>query len=526
MALARDRLLRAEHGLVVAQHPQAAEAGIAAFEAGGNAVDAAVAAVFGATVADVGRTGIGGYGGHLLYYEAASGKTWVVDFLSRAPAAAHEGMFDPAQPQGSGKVQQTGPLAVGVPAVVVGLAEAHGRFGTLPWAEVLAPAIRLAEDGIHFPAEGRDQVIAEVPRIGRFAETMRVFVAAWDGEELRQPDLAGTLRVLAREGAPAMYRGDVGAAIVRYLRSEGGLLDHTDLAGCEATIGLATASRYRGLDVRTPGASSGGGVLVPLLGALDHFDLPSMEPLGRERMALLAAATGRIWPDRLALSGALISGDAGEMLLTPEYAGRVAADIRAGSGAFSERPDASGCTDHLVVADAAGNVVAVTTTNQMLMGSGVTVPGTGIVLNNAMGLFDPLPGRPNSVASRKRVVSNMSPTIVLDEGRPRLATGASGGRRIPSMVTQVLTLMVDHGWTGDRALAAPRYHHEGNGTLIVEEGLSDATLEGLRAIGYTVDVRLWSSMDLGGQTPTLWFDRDGHPYGAPDPRRHGGAAAW
>ncbi len=526
VALAEDRYVRAERGLVVAQHPQAAEAGSAAFQAGGNVVDAAVAAVFGAAVADVGRTGIGGYGGHLLYHEAASGKTWLVDFFSRAPAAAVERRFSAMSPEMSREVCQTGPLAVGAPAVVAGLAAAHQRFGTLPWAELLAPAVRLAEQGIHFPARGRDQVFDEAPRINQFAETTRVFIDAWDGEELRQPDLARTLRVLAEEGASALYRGDIGAEIVRYLRNEGGLLDQADLTRCKADIGLATVARYRSVDVCTTGAAGGGGVLVPLLAALDHFDLASLDPLGWERMALLAAANGRIWPDRIALSSGMEAGNPGEQLLSLQYAAQVAADIRAGLPTVPGRSDLNGCTDHVVAADVAGNVVAVTTTLQMLMGSGVTVPGTGIVLNDAMGLFDQRPGRPNSIAPGKRVLTNMCPTIVLDEGRPRLATGASGGRRIPSMVTQALTLMVDHGWTGDRALAAPRYHHEGNKTLIVEDGLTAATLERLRAIGYTMDIRPWGGTDLGGQAPTLWFDRDRNLFGAPDPRRHGGAAAW
>jgi gamma-glutamyltranspeptidase/glutathione hydrolase len=179
-----------------------------------------------------------------------------------------------------------------------------------------------------------------------------------------------------------------------------------------------------------------------------------------------------------------------------------------------------------VAADARGNVVSVTTTLQMLMGSGVTVPGTGIVLNNGMGLFEAAPGRPASIGAGKRAITNMCPTVVLHHARPMLAIGASGGRRIPSMVTQAATLMIDHGWPGDQALAAPRYHHTVDDPLLVEEGFLRTTLDALEEQGYHVSVRPWAGTDLGGQAPALWFDTDGRLFGAPDPRRHGGAAAW
>jgi gamma-glutamyltranspeptidase/glutathione hydrolase len=181
----------------------------------------------------------------------------------------------------------------------------------------------------------------------------------------------------------------------------------------------------------------------------------------------------------------------------------------------------AGCTDHLVVGDRDGNVVSVTSTLQMLMGSGVTVPGTGIILNNGMSLFSP-----DTLAAGKKSTTNMSPTVVLRDGQPVLAVGASGGRRIPNMVTQPLTLVLDYGWSGDEALAAPRYHTTGNGPVLVEDGLPEPTLKALRGRGYAVEVQPWGSLGLGGQSPLLWFDANGQLWGAPDPRRHGGAAAW
>jgi gamma-glutamyltranspeptidase/glutathione hydrolase len=238
--------------------------------------------------------------------------------------------------------------------------------------------------------------------------------------------------------------------------------------------------------VFTSGAASGGGVLVGILGQLDTL-AAAADPLGPERMSAIVDASAEVWRKRL---GPRTSAD-------------------------------TGCTDHLVVGDSRGNVVSVTSTLQMLMGSGVTVPGTGIVLNNGMSLFNA-----DTLAAGKKATTNMAPTVVLRNGRPVLAIGASGGRRIPNMVTQPLSLVLDHGWAGDRALAAPRYHTIGSDPLLLEDGLPQPTLDALRERGYMVEVQPWGSLGLGGQSPMLWFDADSRLWGAPDPRRHGGAAAW
>jgi gamma-glutamyltranspeptidase/glutathione hydrolase len=212
VALAGDEPVQAKRGVATAQHPTAAVVGVELFAAGGNVVDVAVATAFANTVADVGRTGVGGYGGHLVFHDATAGETWLVDFSSRAPMKSHAQMFTPIKDARrkldssgwwptEGNANQTGPLAVGVPAVVAGLAAAHGRFGKLAWADVLEPAIRLAEDGIEFGTSGRDPVLDERSRAADFAETQSVFMDAWEGERLRQPDLARSLRRLAEHGA-------------------------------------------------------------------------------------------------------------------------------------------------------------------------------------------------------------------------------------------------------------------------------------------------------------------------------------
>jgi len=340
----------------------------------------------------------------------------------------------------------------------------------------------MAREGIVFPSPGRDQVFDDAPRFKAFAETTRVFVDAWEADHLRQPELAATLDAIAQDGPSLLYTGSLAAPIVDFLQTAGGILDREDLARYSPEVCRATHTRYHDFDVFTTGTDTGGGVLSAILGRLDTTD----DPLGPQRMTALVDATAEVWSRRL---GATVRAD-------------------------------SGCTDHLVVGDTRGNVVSVTTTLQMLMGSGVTVPGTGIVLNNGMSLFSP-----DTLAPGKKATTNMSPTIVLRDGKPVLAIGGSGGRRIPAMVAQPITLALDHAWAGDRAIAAPRYHTTGDGSLIVEAGLP---VETLTALGkrYEVEVQPWGSLELGGQSPMLWFSADGVLFGAPDPRRHGGAAAW
>jgi gamma-glutamyltranspeptidase / glutathione hydrolase len=484
IARAGDPPVEARRGVVSAQHPMAAAVGAEILGGGGNVVDAAVATTFASAVADIGRTGIGGYGGHLVFHDAASAHTWLVDFPSRAPRAAHEQLFALYADRA-----HTGALAVGVPAVVAGLSAAHVRFGRLGWSDVLQPAIQLAENGIDFGPSGRDPVLAERNRAAAFAETIRVFLDAWDGDHLVQPDLAASLRRLATHGPRELYVGLLADRIVSSVRGTGGLLDYSDLADYEPVVELASRGGYRSVELRTPGAGTGAGVLHPLLRALNDFDLASLEPLGAPRIGLMAEAAGRVWRQRPA----------------------------PGNG--------PGCTSHFSVADIDGNVVACTTTLQRLLGSAVTVPGTGILLNNAMALFDPRPGQTNSVGPAKQVITNMCPTVVVREGRAMLSSGASGGRLIPSMLMQAFTLAIDHGFSMDRALRAPRFHHEGDGRLLIEEGLSEAALSGLTAHGYQVDIHPANGTALGGQAPAIWFDDQGRLFGAPDPRRHGAAVA-
>jgi gamma-glutamyltranspeptidase/glutathione hydrolase len=315
-----------------------------------------------------------------------------------------------------------------------------------------------------------------------------VLMDAWRGDWLRQPDLARSLRRLAEYGAQDFYRGELAGSIVSQVQQAGGVLDRDDLASYAPTVGHAQHCRYRAYDVVMPGPASGAGVLAPMLQQLEAAEVSAMDPLGAERMGLLVSTSGRVWRQRLA------------------------------------RED-DGCTSHFSVADVQGNVVACTTTLQVLLGSVFTVPGTGIVLNSAMALFDPRPGLPNSLEPGKKTITNMCPTIVLRDGRPRLSSGASGGRRIPSMLVQALTLALDHGFSIPESLRAPRFHHEGDMQLQIEEGLSQETLFELAAQGYQIDLKPPNGTALGGQAPALWFDDAGRLFGAPDPRRHGGAAA-
>lgn len=535
IACPSDGFVEGSRVVVSAQHPVAALAGVEIFAAGGNAVDAAVAAALASCVADVARTGLGGYGGHLVYHEAATGKSWLVNFPTRAPHAAYDGLFkalpgDPSDPESSGwwrtegNKHQTGPLAVAVPAVVTGLAAAHSRFGKLPWADLLGPAIRAAEEGVQVSERNRGLLESERERLAQFPETVRAFLDSFEGDRLRQPELGRTLRLLAAEGPRVFYEGEIADRIVAHLRSLGGILDQEDLAGYRPELGEAYRSTYRRFTLYTPGPGCGADIVVPALQTLEGFDLPALEPLGAERLALIAEVLGRAWRDRLALSGDLPEGNPAAEMFSEGYAARMRAEILRGGKPPSAVPQPPGGTNHLSVADAEGNIVACTATTMKNLGSGVLVPGTGIVLNNGVGLFDPVPGRPNSLGAGKRSITNMCPTVVLEKGRPLLGIGASGGRRVESMILQALTLVLDHGWRPDEALAAPRLHYHGGPYFFLEDRYPKETLEGLAARGYSVAPREWGSPDLGGQAPLVWIDAAGKLFGAPEPRRTGAAA--
>lgn len=546
---------RGARGMVVTGQADAARAGHEMLARGGNAVDAAIAVSFALGVSDPYHSGIGG--GSLILIHRASGEIEAIDARETAPAAADRDMY--LHERLEQHASRWGPLAVAVPGMVAGAALALERHGTLPLAQVMEPAIRLAEEG--FAIGPRHARAAEYWRhLGmaeRFPETAAIQLPpggepAQPGWRLRQPELAETLRTIAREGPEAFYRGEIAEAIAADLARRGGLLTREDLAGYEPKLRAPVRGRYRGYEVVSfPPPSSGGVALVEMLNVLSHFDLASLGAGSSAAMHRVVEAMKLAFADRAAYLGDTDFVDVPvDELISPAYAqrlrdrmlpafwrkapwhwGRERAIEVAGPGLSQH----DGGTMHLSVTDAAGNAVAITQTINLLYGSGITVPGTGIILNNEMDDFSVATNRPNAfglvdtrganaVAPGKRPLSSMTPTIVLRDGKPFMVTGSPGGPRI--ITTTLLTLLnvIDHGMDVQEAVAAPRYHHQWQpDRLLVERAVPQDVIDALRRRGHPVEVstRDWSSAQAIVVDP-----ESGIHYGGSDPRTDGAALGY
>lgn len=445
------------------------------------------------------------------------------------------------------------------PGLLRGLATALERYGTMPLGQVMQPAIRLAEEG--FAVGPRHAATVrfwqELGLAERFPETARIQLPP-EGEGpiragfvLRQPELAESLRRIAAEGPEVFYRGEIGRAIVEEVQRRGGILTREDLAGYEVRERAPVRGRYRGLEVLSfPPPSSGGVALVQMLNVLEGFDLAARGPLSSAGIHVVTEAMKLAFADRAAWLGDTDFVEVPVERLTSEayaaelraridppwwrrapwtwhqgHRGEVALDVE-GSGL----PHDDAGTTHFSVADAEGGAVAVTQTINLLFGSGITVPGTGIVLNDEMDDFSVAVDTPNAfglvdtrgqnaVAPGKRPLSSMTPTLLLRDGRPFMVTGSPGGPRI--ITTTLLTILnvVDHGMDVMEAVSAPRWHHQWvPRRLRVEPQIPADVLDALRARGHTVEVseREWSSAQS-----LVWDAEAGLFFGASDPRSDG-----
>jgi gamma-glutamyltranspeptidase / glutathione hydrolase len=521
----------APHGMVAAMHPRAAAAGLEMLQEGGNAVDAAVATAFALGVVEPFMSGVGGVAA-MVVFQSASGRTTVVDGSSTAPSAARPDTFEllPASEKGGmygwrgtvGDAQNTGyrsPIVPGMPACsLYGLAK-YGS-GHLSRQQVMAPAIRLAEDG--FPV---DPFVAQTTafamrRLQRFPETMRTFYYG-DGTPLRplsmtyaadrlvQSDLARTLRALADHGPDAYYQGEIGERIAADIQANGGLITREDVANYrvrELTPALHTT--YRDYTLVGIPETSGCATAYEAMNILERFDLAALGQGTAESIHLVAEALRRAFLDRFAhladpasrpvpFDGALSKAYAAELAAAISV-DRADPDAKAGdpwrfqAGGRPLATAASGAggegrTTHLTVVDKDRNVVSMTSTLGELFGCGVVPRGTGVVLNNGMTWFDPEPGHVNSIEPGKRILWAPTPTIVLKDGRPVMGLGAPGGRRIMSAIVQSLVNVLDFGLGVQDAVTAPRIHCEGP-TTVVDSRLGRAVLDGLEARGHRLEV--------------------------------------
>ncbi len=484
-------------GMVVAKQDLAALAGAQALADGGNAVDAAVTSAWVMAVMEPYNNSIGGAG--YMVVRAADGRAHVVDYSPRAPARATTEAL-----QSRTTVAFDGGLAAMVPGMVSGLAVALERFGTFSLARAMQPAIEIAEEGMPLDWMLTLRLIQELPGLRANPYSARTFLVDGDpgmahGESvLRQTDLATTLRAIAEQGPRAFYEGETADQIVKFVNERGGILERADFASYEATVGEPLRGRYRDYELLTLPPPSPGLMTLQGLQMLEAFNLVELGHNSLDALHVMAESYRLAFADRDAYLGDPDFCDPPlDVLLSPEYIERRVKQIdlrramsKPAPGDVGRSPvgvqGGGGGTTHLSVVDAGGNTVSLT---QTLIGglSGLGVAGdTGVVMNCCMQWFDPNPGAPNSVAPGKRPLTNMTPLIVARNGKPVLAVGAPGSRRITNAVSQVTLNALEFGMPIQPAISAPRIDCSLD-YIIADERIDASVLQGLRERGHRVD---------------------------------------
>ena len=498
----------ARNGLVVAQEERAARIGIEFLDRGGNAVDAAVAVGFAMAVTYPRAGNIGG-GGFMVIHLARDNRDLAIDYRETAPAAASETMFLDAQGNADPEKSRDSALSVGVPGTVAGLALAHAKYGSgkFTLAELIAPAIDLAEKGFQVEDDLADSLPQARERLKRWPATTAIFFNGdqplREGERLIQLDLADTLRAIAKDGPDAFYRGRTAAQIAGAVVKAGGIMSKDDLANYHPIERAVVRGSYRGYDIiSAPPPSSGGVHLIEMLNILEGYDLAGLSR--EESLHDMIEAMKRAYADR-----AVFMGDPDSVkipvdgLTSKAYAKSLRAnigprstppaDIRPGTAAEFEGRN----TTHFSVIDRDGNAVSNTYTLNFSYGLGLVAEGTGVLLNNELDDFTSKPGTANAYGlvgynanlpgPGKRPLSSMTPTIVMKDGKPFLITGSPGGSRIISAVLQVIVNAIDFKMPIGQAVSAPRLHQQWQPEdVYVEPGFAPDALDALEKRGHKI----------------------------------------
>ncbi len=527
-------------GMVAAQNRLSAETGAQILEAGGSAVDAAIATGF-SLVVTLPRAGNIGGGGFMLIHDAANDENIAIDYREIAPKSATRDMYLDENGDVDSNRSRFSHLASGVPGTVSGFYTAHQKHGRLPWRQLLQPAIKQARDGIvvtydfsEFLRRRQARLCLNEAACGYFYKPDGSVYEA--GEIFVQRDLANTLELIAEQGPDAFYKGEIADLIIAEMARGGGLVDAESLAAYVPAVREAASGSYRGYDIVTmPPPSSGGVHVLQMLNILEHFSVADMGSGSADNIHLLAEVARLAFADRSEHLGDPDHYDVPiEWLTSKAYGKQLAAtidmakardsdDVSPGVEAAYESED----TTHYSVIDSDGNVVSNTYTLNFSFGSGVAVPGGGFLLNNEMDDFSAKPGvmnafgmlggDANAIAAGKRPLSSMTPTIVFANGQPWFATGSPGGSRIITAVLQMIVNVIDHGMNIAEAANAPRMHHQWYpDVLSLEPGFSPDTIRLLKERGHDVQ----NSRNSSGSTQTVAF-RDGLYRGASDTRRPG-----
>jgi gamma-glutamyltranspeptidase/glutathione hydrolase len=540
-----------KNGMVATIHPLAAEAGVRIMKRGGNAIDAAVATSAAMGVVAPQYSGLGG-GGFILIHLSKAGETVVIDCREVAPKKADASLFkrkatrESTHALGAGEVEEStnrmGYKAVGVPGNLAGLSLALERYGTMSLKDLLQPAIALAEDG--FPVSRRlaqtleNNIDDAVTKSKLFPGTGKIYLRGGGtyglNDKIVNTDLASTFRKLAANGPEIFYSGQIADAIEADMAAHGGLITSEDLVRYRPIVRKPIVSTYRDCEVVTTPPPSGGGVIdAETLNILEEFELHRTGHNTAESIHLISEAMMHAFADK---SKYAADPDFAKVpyegLVSKAYAKNIAQRIDPKRASVSIDPGQPerfrNDTVHFSVVDKDRNVVAMTESIECYFGSGVTVPGTGFLLNDQMHDFDPEPGGINSIEPGKRPVSNMAPVILLRDGELFLTLGGAGGPRIPSSSIAVITNTVDFGMNVKEAVSAPRFHAQ-NMEINVDPAITENARQDLSKMGHKVSLREVVAKEWWyfGAVQAIMYDANtGDLTGAADPRRDGEAIGY
>ena len=501
--------VRGKNGVIASSSELASRVGVEALKNGGNAVDAAVATAFALAVTWPTAGNIGG-GGFLVYY-GADGETTTFDFREKAPLAAKEDMYLGEDGFVRYNSNHEGILAIGVPGTVAGLELAHQKLGALDWADLVAPAVRLARDGIPITWKLHDDFKGRQERWEKYPSSAKIFLKGdgffyEPGEKWVQQDLANTLERIQQHGKAGFYRGETASLIADFMKENGGIITLEDLEQYEAVEREPIRGSYRGYEiVSMPPPSSGGIALVQMLNILEGYDLATAGHNSARYLHLLTESMRRAYADRARYLG---DPDFNEDMPIERLISKAHAESLRGSidltrasvsdpELFAERYE-SDQTTHFSVVDKDGNMVSLTYTLEWGYGSHIVVEGAGFLLNNEMGDFNAVPGvtdvsgrigtEPNRIRPEQRMLSSMTPTIVARDGVPIFATGTPGGKTIINTTLQTILNVIDHGMTIAESIEAGRIHHQWlpDRTLVEGHGFSPDTIRLYEELGHNV----------------------------------------
>jgi gamma-glutamyltranspeptidase/glutathione hydrolase len=527
----------APHAMAATSHPLATQIALDVMRAGGNAIDAAIAA--NAALGLMEPTG-NGIGGDLfaIVWDADTERLYGLNGSGRAPQSLTREWF---VENGYEKVPAYGPLPVSVPGTVDGWFELHGRFGALPMTEVLAPAIRYAREG--FPVT---ELIAyywglSVPRLSKwpgFAEQFTIDGRApGKGEIWKNENLARTLEILARDGRDAFYEGDIARTIADYMAANGGFLDYEDMAAHESEWVEPLSTNYRGWDVWELPPNGQGIAALQILNILEGFDIAAMGFGSADYIHTFLEAKKLAFEDRAHFYADMEFAQVPvERLISKEYAAerRALIDPRRAGRSYPVEKLEEGDTIYLTTADPAGNMVSLIQSNYRGMGSGMTPPGLGFILQDRAELFDLEPGRANTWEPGKRPFHTIIPAFITKEGRPWISFGLMGGGMQPQGHAQIVVNLIDFGMNLQEAGDAPRIQHSGSseptgqrmtdgGTVNLESGFDYGVVRELMGRGHRIQ---WSRGPFGGYQAIMLDEAQGVYYGASESRKDGHAAGY